>query len=93
MTSRTHGSLGRRAHQPGDAIEPRRGEARELFGATWDAAAQANAAALDAPDACQQFNATHWNYFRYPEAGDTPSSLFDQLCWLRDAGLASDDCY
>jgi tRNA (cmo5U34)-methyltransferase len=76
-----------------DLVEPRRGEARELFAATWDIAAEANAVAQGTPHAYQQFNATRWNYFRYPDPGDTPSPLFDQLGWLRDAGLASVDCY
>jgi hypothetical protein len=65
-----------------DLVEPQRAEARELFCATWDAAAQANATALRAPHAYEQFIARHWNYFRYPDRVDTPSSLFDQLCWI-----------
>jgi tRNA (cmo5U34)-methyltransferase len=76
-----------------DLVEPQRSEARELFGATWDAAAEANATARGTADAYQRFIATQWNYFRYPDPGDTPSPLFEQLCWLRDAGLASVDCY
>jgi tRNA (cmo5U34)-methyltransferase len=76
-----------------DLVEPQRAEARELFGATWDAAAAANGTALGAPDAYQQFIATQWNYFRYPDPFDMPSPLFDQLNWMRDAGLASVDCF
>jgi tRNA (cmo5U34)-methyltransferase len=76
-----------------DLVEPQRAEARELSGATWDAAAEANAMAFQAPQAHQQFIATQWNYFRYPDPVDMPSPLFDQLCWMRDAGLASVDCY
>jgi ubiquinone/menaquinone biosynthesis C-methylase UbiE len=76
-----------------DLVEPQRPEAGELFGSTWDAAAEANATALRAPHTYQQFVATQWNYFRFPDPVDTPSSLFDQLCWMRDAGLGSVDCY
>jgi len=36
-----------------DLVEPQRAEARELFAATWDAAAKANASELGAPDAYQ----------------------------------------
>jgi tRNA (cmo5U34)-methyltransferase len=76
-----------------DLVEPRRDEARELFAATWDIAAEANAVARGTAHAYRQFIETHWNYFRYPDPGDTPSPLFDQLGWLREAGLASVDCY
>lgn len=76
-----------------DLVEPRRAEALELFASNWDAAAEANAAAAGSPDAYQRFVAAQWNYFRYPDPGDTPSPLFEQLLWLHDAGLVSVDCY
>jgi tRNA (cmo5U34)-methyltransferase len=76
-----------------DLVEPKRREAHELFAATWDAAAEANAAAANAPDMFRQFNDNRWNYFRYPDPADTPSHLFDQLCWLRNAGFAAVDCF
>ena len=76
-----------------DLVEPQTQGARELFAATWDAAAETGAAALGHPRLYEQFVATRWNVFRFPDPVDTPSPLFDQLQWLREAGLSSVDCY
>jgi tRNA (cmo5U34)-methyltransferase len=77
-----------------DLVQPQRSEARELFGAGWDRAAAAQA---DAPGGSQrgleQFHKTGWNYFRFPDPFDTPSVLFEQLVWLRDAGFVTVDCF
>ncbi|MEM8967848.1 MAG: methyltransferase domain-containing protein [Bacteroidota bacterium] len=46
-------------------------------------------------DAYQIFVQDHWNYFAYPDEDpiDQPSTLPDQLNWLREAGFHSVDVY
>jgi tRNA (cmo5U34)-methyltransferase len=40
------------------------------------------------------FTRQEWNFFRFPDDPlDTPSSLFDQLNWLEQAGFGSVDVY
>ena len=73
-----------------DLVAPQRAEARQLFAETWDASAQAQA---DSAVAYQHFLDEHWNYYRYPDPIDKPSSLFDQLLWLKSAGFAIVDAF
>jgi tRNA (cmo5U34)-methyltransferase len=76
-----------------DITQPARAEGRELFAATWDraAAAQAQEKGIDA--AYETFLAERWNHYRYPDPFDKPSGLFEQLTWLKEAGFATVDCF
>jgi len=77
-----------------DLIEPKRAEALEVFAAGWDIAARRQA--LTPPGSAQaleQFTATEWNIYRNPDPLETPSPLFEQLIWLREAGFVSVDCF
>jgi SAM-dependent methyltransferase len=77
-----------------DLIRPQRVEARRLFAATWDRAAQAQSIEqTGSPALFKLFNDEHWNWFHYPDPFDKPSPLADQLTWLRAAGLAAADCF
>lgn len=77
-----------------DLVLPPRGEARELFAATWDESARAQSQALVGSDAlARAFDDEQWNYYRYPDPFDKPSPLFDQLTWLKAAGFATVDCF
>lgn len=85
---------GRGAFLIADLVEPQRPEARALFAATWDRAAEAQSLAETGSAALfRQFAAHEWNYFRYPDPADQPSPLFDQLAWLKQAGFAAVDCF
>ncbi len=42
---------------------------------------------------CFPNNSEAWNYYRFPDAGDRPSPLVDQLAWLKEAGFAIVDCF
>ena len=78
-----------------DLVEPARAEARELFAATWDAAAlRQSVVATGETGLYDDFAAERWNLYRHsdPEM-DKPSRLFDQLLWLRAAGFAVVDCF
>jgi SAM-dependent methyltransferase len=77
-----------------DLVQPKRAEAEQLFAAGWDAAAQRQShVPPGTPRAFEQFMTTQWNIFHYPDPVDTPSPLFEQLVWLREAGFPSVDCY
>jgi SAM-dependent methyltransferase len=77
-----------------DLVEPKRAEAREVFAAGWDLAAERQSQVEPgSAEALEEFKQTHWNIFRFPDPVDMPSPLFEQLNWLREAGFASVDCY
>jgi cyclopropane fatty-acyl-phospholipid synthase-like methyltransferase len=77
-----------------DLLEPKRDEAREVFAASWNAAAERQSRrAPGSAQALERFRQTEWNIYQFPDPLETPSPLFEQLTWLRDAGFASVDCY
>lgn len=41
----------------------------------------------------EKFRRKHWNYFQYPDIFDKPSSIFEQLNWLKDAGFIKVDVF
>jgi tRNA (cmo5U34)-methyltransferase len=62
----------------------------------WDAAVRKRALAFDGNLAAfEAFEREKWNMYRYfdPDDIDKPSSLFDQLRWLEQAGFADIDVY
>lgn len=77
-----------------DLILPQREEARALFAASWDQSArQRSIERVGSLALFEQFAQAEWNYYKYPDPFDQPSSLSDQLGWLRDAGFESVDCF
>jgi tRNA (cmo5U34)-methyltransferase len=77
-----------------DLVEPQRGEARELFAATWDRLTEAQSlAATGSPLLFAKFAEEQWNYYRFPDPIDRPSPLFVQLQWLKEAGFVVVDCF
>lgn len=77
-----------------DLVDPARAEARELFAETWNATVADQSRARVGSDALlTRFLDEHWNHYRTPDPVDQPSRLFDQLVWLREAGLVVVDCY
>ncbi|MCB0210213.1 MAG: class I SAM-dependent methyltransferase [Anaerolineae bacterium] len=77
-----------------DLVAPQTLEATELFAATWDHATQARATTVaHAPELFDIFQQEQWNYYRYPDPMDRPSSLFEQLLWLKEAGFMVVDCF
>jgi SAM-dependent methyltransferase len=77
-----------------DLIQPQRSEAVELFAATWDRSAEAQALAkTGSRHLFEQFVSTEWNHYRFPDPFDKPSPLFDQLVWLKASGFAVVDCF
>jgi tRNA (cmo5U34)-methyltransferase len=77
-----------------DLVLPQREEAREFFAATWDhAAREQSVAQTDDTALFDLFVRERWNYYRYPDPFDQPSSLFNQLRWLDEAGFTAVDCF
>jgi tRNA (cmo5U34)-methyltransferase len=77
-----------------DLVEPARAEVRGWFADSWDRSVGEQVTALTGSDQLRRrFEAEHWNYYRHPDPIDRPSGLFEQLCWLRDAGFTGVDCF
>jgi len=77
-----------------DLVEPKRDEARDVFAASWNAAAERQSrSAPGSAEALARFIETHWNIYQFPDPLETPSPLFEQLTWLHEAGFACVDCY
>ena len=86
-----HGRLSRRgALLIADLVEPQVAPARALFAQSWDLSARKQAGG---GDGYERFVETCWNHFYFPDEGDTPSPLNEQLQWLKGAGFAAADCF
>ncbi|MHA1567302.1 MAG: class I SAM-dependent methyltransferase, partial [Alphaproteobacteria bacterium] len=80
-----------------DLIEPTTPAGKAIAGAMWDDAVRQVALASDGNLAAYDyFRQDEWNYFNQPQPADSidqPSSLHDQLDWLRDAGFETVDIH
>ena len=74
-----------------DLVEAVRPQARELYARMYHNIAREQAG--EDTELFELFVARQWNYFQYPDPGDTPSPLFDQLAWLSQAGFSAVDCF
>ncbi|MGB3586360.1 MAG: methyltransferase domain-containing protein [Tunicatimonas sp.] len=74
-----------------DIIRPTTTAGFEIAAQQWDAYVEQQ----QHPNAYQTFTTDHWNYFAYPNEDpiDQPSTLLDQLNWLKEAGFQSVDAY
>lgn len=79
-----------------DILLPAGEGARRWAGRAWDQEVRRRALARDGHLAgYERFQAENWNFFEDPEPDpvDKPSTLLDQLFWLREAGLSEVDVY
>jgi len=79
-----------------DLVEARREAGRALWARHWDEGVRRRALDLDGTAEMHEFfRADGWNYYEDPDADpvDQPSSLFDQLRWLEEAGLVEADVH
>lgn len=78
-----------------DLLAPANTKLNRHFAETYDAAALEQSRLLTGDDAgYQRFLEAEWNFYRYPDPySDRPARLFDQLCWLDEAGFAAVDCF
>lgn len=79
-----------------DVIRPARPVGEAIAAELWDAAVRQRAQALDGTLAgFEAFEAARWNHFRHGGADeiDKPSTLLEQLDWLRTAGFTDLDLH
>lgn len=78
-----------------DFIEPDSQQARNAFARQWDKDVEAQVHALgEGIEPLEIFRNDGWNFYAdpNPDPYDQPSTLHDQLNWLRDAGFSKVDC-
>ncbi len=77
-----------------DLIQPVDKTAIEYAAKAWDDAVLERALRFDGDQkAFDAFRKMKWNFYRYPDPVDKPSSLLDQLKWLEEAGFENVDVY
>ena len=79
-----------------DILMPAGQDAKRWAAQAWDEETRRRAMALDGNLAgFERFEAEGWNYFSDPDPDpvDKPSTLLDQLTWLRDAGFSEVDVF
>jgi tRNA (cmo5U34)-methyltransferase len=77
-----------------DLVRPASPQATALAADLWDETVREQAERLTpGKGAWERFVATRWNYFRYPDEVDKPSTLWDQLRWLAEAGFEGVDVF
>ncbi|MDN5204808.1 class I SAM-dependent methyltransferase [Fulvivirgaceae bacterium BMA10] len=78
-----------------DIVKPTRQIGFDIAEKLWDKAVKEKSALEDRQDAIKIFREDGWNYYQDPEADpiDKPSSLFDQLKWLEQAGFKGVDIF
>lgn len=78
-----------------DIIRPAGPAGMAYAAAAYDDAVRRQSIEIDGNlHAYEQFNREQWNFFRYPDDPvDKPSTLFDQLNWLAEAGFEGVDTY
>lgn len=77
-----------------DLVKPQRPEAQALFAATWDRLTETQSIAeTGSTELYQKFQEIEWNLYRFADPIDNPSSLFEQLIWLKTAGFEVVDCF
>jgi tRNA (cmo5U34)-methyltransferase len=81
-----------------DIIEPATQQIANLFAQQYDDIVRKQSLAIRGDlSGYEQFLQLKWNYFLYDygsaDSTDYPSSLSDQLVWLREAGFSIVDCF
>jgi tRNA (cmo5U34)-methyltransferase len=71
-----------------DVIAPASDAERAYAADLWDAEVKRQAQEMtNSLLAFDQFDGDQWNWYRYPDPGDKPSKLLDQLKWLEEVGF------
>lgn len=77
-----------------DLVAPTSEPARRYAARSWDDDVRHQSLALTGSTAAyDEFRATQWNIFDYPDPVDMPSPLADQLRWLADIGYVGVDAF
>jgi tRNA (cmo5U34)-methyltransferase len=71
-----------------DVVAPASDAEREYAANFWDAEVKRQALEMTGSLlAFDRFDGDQWNWYRYPDPGDKPSKLLDQLKWLEEVGF------
>jgi SAM-dependent methyltransferase len=77
-----------------DLVAPSSERERRFMGDRWDAEVQRQSRELSGSlEAYREFVADEWNWFRYPDPSDKPSSVPEHLAWLAEAGFEGVDVF
>jgi len=77
-----------------DLVQPTRAESTAVAANAWDETVQQRAKAFDNnTEAFAAFQKLEWNLYRHPDEMDKPSTLFDQLKWMEQAGFTAVDVH
>ena len=79
-----------------DLVEAQREAGRALWKRHWDEGVRERSLDLDGNESMLEFfREDGWNYYADPDADpvDMPSTLFDQMLWMADAGLTGIDVH
>ena len=79
-----------------DLVEAQRKPGLELWKRHWDDGVRERSLELDGNERMLEFfRDDGWNYYSDPDAdpADTPSTLFDQMLWMADAGMIGIDVH
>lgn len=79
-----------------DLVEAQRDAGRALWRRHWDEGVRERSLALDGNERMlETFRDAGWNYYADPDADpvDMPSTLFDQMRWMADAGMTGIDVH
>lgn len=75
-----------------DVIQPTHQYSRAVAAQAWDDAVRQRSLELSGDlKPFDHFQQARWNLYRYPDPGDMPSPLVDQLQWLQQAGFVKVD--
>jgi trans-aconitate methyltransferase len=75
-----------------DLIQPVQPAGVQAAARAWDEAVRQEALARDGNLAAfDVFRRDQWNIYHYPDPMDRPSGLYEQLCWLEEAGFGAVD--
>ena len=77
-----------------DLIQPAHSAGERVAAQAWGEAVRQIAIMRDGNEsAFEVFQRDHWNIYHYPDPMDKPSGLYEQLCWLEEAGFSTVDVY
>jgi len=78
-----------------DVVLPAASAAFSIYAQEWDAWVRQQADELNDNKVYQKFSDEKWNFFQYPEDDllDKPSTIYEQLSWLGQAGFEQVDVF
>ena len=77
-----------------DVMEPRTERARRHFAAAWEEEVRRRSEEIHGDTRAHEFFVRErWNIYSHPDPMDRPSTLPEQLCWMKEAGSEGVDVF